>query len=182
MDNVLFRLLKEQSLCSNGISCQELIDNGYALDNDQQFYLKSGESLTIKQDIPLKRYQLAIPTLIKNAARTEQQQRVSFLLGQKISFHNADDMTVSIDGYYASHFKRLTFYIYGLDLRAKSFASEYLLNHITFEDGDRVIDCGTNSGDLRLALDHFGAQNIHYTAFEPGTTEFECFTKSTARF
>lgn len=71
--------------------------------------------------------------------------------------------------------KRQSFYAYqkGIFKRGEKIGSEYLLDKICFENGDTVIDCGANIGDLELyfAIKKF---NVNYLAFEPSPAEFEC--------
>ena len=73
--------------------------------------------------------------------------------------------------------RRQSFYAYqeGIDKRAEQIGREYLLHNIEFKDGDTVIDCGANIGDLEL---YFVLKKIKvdYLAFEPSPAEFECLT------
>lgn len=61
----------------------------------------------------------------------------------------------------------------GLDNRALEIGNTYLLNHVPLKDGDYIVDCGANVGDLYL---YFKAMNliIDYIGFEPSPMEFEC--------
>jgi len=61
----------------------------------------------------------------------------------------------------------------GLDNRALEIGNTYLLNHVPLKDGDLIVDCGANVGDLFL---YFKAMNltIDYIGFEPSPMEFEC--------
>ena len=71
--------------------------------------------------------------------------------------------------------KRPSFYAYkkGIDNRAEQIGRDYLLHNIEFKEGDTVIDCGANIGDLEL---YFVLKQIkvNYLAFEPAPAEFEC--------
>lgn len=61
----------------------------------------------------------------------------------------------------------------GIDFRAIDLAESYLLHKINFVDGDVVVDCGANVGDLKL---YFRKKNIliEYIGFEPSPLEYEC--------
>lgn len=49
-----------------------------------------------------------------------------------------------------THRGRLHLYASGLFHRGKLIGSSYLLNEITFENGDVIVDCGAKMGDLQL--------------------------------
>lgn len=90
--------------------------------------------------------------------------------------------TVVLDGrHHVASLRRLPFYVRGLQYRAKKLTSDYSLDHISFEPGDVVIDCGANVGDLLLSLNTTGVP-LRYVAFEPGEVEFECLQRNVARF
>lgn len=59
-------------------------------------------------------------------------------------------------------------YLYwnGVSHRGSSIGRGYFLDSIIFKDGDIVIDCGANLGDLKLYFDNIKV-NIEYIAFEP---------------
>ena len=65
----------------------------------------------------------------------------------------------------------------GLEKRAKTLASAYLLDHVPFAANDLILDCGANVGDFRLCFDRIG-QDIRYHAFEPSPVEFGCLLKN----
>ena len=62
-------------------------------------------------------------------------------------------------------------YRFGLKERAAEMAEIYLLRNIEINQGDVIIDCGANHGDLKLYLD-LVASDIDYHAFEPSPEEF----------
>ena len=62
---------------------------------------------------------------------------------------------------------------FGWEARAKSLGEVYFLKKINFKDGDTVIDCGANVGDLKLWFD-FKNIKIDYVGFEPSPIEFKC--------
>lgn len=61
-----------------------------------------------------------------------------------------------------THRHRLDFYLRGLLARGSQLGRTYLLNEIEFSDGDVVIDCGANMGDLQL---YFLANNLSVKYF-----------------
>lgn len=70
-----------------------------------------------------------------------------------------------------AHPERLWTVFSGQLARGKKMAYEYLLDQIDFEDGDRIIDAGANTGDLALAFRVMG-RKVRITAFEPSPGEF----------
>ncbi len=69
------------------------------------------------------------------------------------------------------HKKRAIMYRKGIAARTSLLARDYFLSRIAFSDGDVVMDCGANIGELYLwfALNGLG---IRYVAFEPSPLEF----------
>lgn len=59
-------------------------------------------------------------------------------------------------------------YLYwnGVCNRGLSIGRSYFLDSIIFKDGDIVIDCGANLGDLKLYFDNIKV-NVEYIAFKP---------------
>ena len=68
-------------------------------------------------------------------------------------------------------------YEFGVKKRAQSLADCYFLNQIEFNDGDVLLDCGANVGDLKI---WFNLQNINisYIGFEPSPAEFHCLKEN----
>ncbi|MDA8768499.1 FkbM family methyltransferase [Planktomarina temperata] len=62
---------------------------------------------------------------------------------------------------------------FGWEARAESLGKVYFLEKINFKDGDIVIDCGANVGDLKLWFE-FKNIKIDYVGFEPSPIEFKC--------
>ena len=58
----------------------------------------------------------------------------------------------------------------GLAVRANILFNSYLLNNISFNSKDYVVDCGANYGDLWLSLDG-KIDPSRYITFEPGVME-----------
>lgn len=105
----------------------------------------------------------------------------SFVMGQKIRF--------CIDGEYirvsdgdlfrwckAKHQTAIT-YRQGFKRRVLNLQNDYHLNSINFSDGDVIIDCGANIGDLKLYFD-VNEIKVQYFAFEPSPEEFSCLEKN----
>ena len=61
----------------------------------------------------------------------------------------------------------------GLYMRSQDLSNAYMLDIIPFNDGDTIIDCGANIGDLTL---YFEIKNIkiEYYGFEPSLMEYKC--------
>lgn len=62
----------------------------------------------------------------------------------------------------------LSCYKKGLISRAETLNHLYLINNISFNDGDIIIDCGANNGDFYLIF----KKKIHYIGIEPSPIEF----------
>lgn len=71
------------------------------------------------------------------------------------------------------------FYRKGLSIRAAQLARSYSLDLVTLRDGDLVVDCGANVGDLYLWItSRHDATDIQYLAMEPGLDEFACLIRN----
>lgn len=68
-------------------------------------------------------------------------------------------------------------YAKGIKERGDNLGQTYLLNNISFNNGDKILDCGANVGDLLLWFQNNDI-NVEYEAFEPSPKEFECLTKN----
>jgi len=75
------------------------------------------------------------------------------------------------------HRARLTLYCEGLKFRGNQIGKQYGLDNCIFRDGDIVIDCGANMGDLQLYF-HFLGVKIHYFGFEPAILDFSCLERN----
>ena len=64
-------------------------------------------------------------------------------------------------------------YSRGLFERGEGIGRVYFLDQINFKNGDSIIDCGANTGDLLLWFQNNNLE-IKYTGFEPSLSEFEC--------
>jgi len=76
--------------------------------------------------------------------------------------HHVDDG----QRHHFAHPSRAIYYVDGLAARGRHLHDEYLLSHVPFEAGDKVIECGAYDGDFALALQHARA-SVHLTSFEP---------------
>lgn len=65
----------------------------------------------------------------------------------------------------------------GVRQRAVSLAEDYFLESINFSDGDVVIDCGANVGDLKIWFD-LKLLTVDYVGFEPSPVEFGCLKRN----
>lgn len=54
----------------------------------------------------------------------------------------------------------------------------YLLNNINFQNGDYIIDCGSNVGELSLAFEQKGLK-VDYLGIEPEPNTYKCLEKNT---
>lgn len=70
-------------------------------------------------------------------------------------------------------------YSNGLKARAEALGHAYHLDAIPFEDGDVIVDCGANIGDLKLYFD-INNRKIRYFAFEPSPEDFACLQPNVA--
>lgn len=72
-----------------------------------------------------------------------------------------------------THRKRSHLYDLGIVSRGISLGQTYLLNEINFEDGDYIIDCGANMGDLQLYFQYI-KKRIKYLGIEPNPLDYDC--------
>ena len=64
-------------------------------------------------------------------------------------------------------------YSNGLRRRGKALLESYCIDEIEIKDGDTIIDCGANYGDLSLAY-HDKLKLLNYFMIEPSPDEFKC--------
>jgi FkbM family methyltransferase len=67
----------------------------------------------------------------------------------------------------------------GIDARGRQLGADYLLPMIDFANGDVVIDCGANVGDLKLYFRQLGVE-VDYVGIEPGPGEFAVLERNVA--
>jgi FkbM family methyltransferase len=80
--------------------------------------------------------------------------------------------------FWYTHRERAHSYRFGLHHRGISIGRSYLLHQIDFKDGDLVIDCGANMGDLQLFF-KFQEFRISYIGIEPNPLDFKCLKLNT---
>ncbi len=100
---------------------------------------------------------------------------------QRISFDPAAGVYV-IDGAFPhrfAHKARMDLFASGLQERGYVLGDGYLLRRIQFKDGDIVVDCGANIGDLGLYFAAIGV-NVRVIAFEPSPVEYEVLVRNLA--
>lgn len=68
-------------------------------------------------------------------------------------------------------------YARGITERGDSLGKDYFLDKINFKNGDVVLDCGANVGDLLLWFQNRGLE-IEYVGFEPSPNEYECLKEN----
>jgi len=68
-------------------------------------------------------------------------------------------------------------YSRGIVRRGEGIGDLYFLNQIPFNDGDTIIDCGANTGDLLLWFQN-KKLDIEYIAFEPAAEEYHFLKKN----
>lgn len=65
----------------------------------------------------------------------------------------------------------------GLNRRAAEIGQAYMLNEINFLEGDYVVDCGANVGDLLLFFE-LNKILINYIGIEPSPKEYSCLEEN----
>ena len=103
----------------------------------------------------------------------------SLMFGKKMTYtaRNGQIQVVDRDINWTTHRSRAHLYSAGFEHRGNSIGKSYLLENIDFLDGDTVIDCGANMGDLQL---WFGNRNlkVNYLGIEPNPLDFSCLSKN----
>ncbi len=103
----------------------------------------------------------------------------SALLGWPIRFEYIEDLKIyqaRSDGlaqYFLNRSQALYAYRNSLAFRAEGLGIVYLLDKIRFKDGDLIVDCGANVGDLLLYF-RLRRLGVRYIGFEPSPSEFRC--------
>jgi len=65
----------------------------------------------------------------------------------------------------------------GIPQRARKIGEDYFLPLVSFSQGDLVVDCGANVGDLSLYFQEKGLE-VEYLGIEPSPKEFACLEKN----
>ena len=77
----------------------------------------------------------------------------------------------------ASVNSRVLSYLDGFAHRSDYIGRTYMLSLIPFYDGDLVVDCGANMGDLEMYLRE-NAPTVKYIGFEPNPHDFVCLQRN----
>ena len=108
---------------------------------------------------------------------------IAFLSNRKVRF-SYDRLTkfyCATEGKIIYNFtsKQRGFWLYrnGIQARGEFLFSSYCLNSMSFEEGDVIIDCGANSGDLTLELKK-RASKARYVGVEPNPEDFKVLKKN----
>ena len=75
------------------------------------------------------------------------------------------------DTIYCCRRNRLRRYFFGIQDQCARLSRTYLLHNITLCDGDVIIDCGANNGEIGVWA---RSRKMSYHAFEPETLESRC--------
>lgn len=70
-------------------------------------------------------------------------------------------------------------YLMGMKERGLALGRAYFCDKIAFQEGDWVIDCGANVGDLKLYFEVLNLK-VNYLGIEPSPKEFECLQRNVA--
>jgi FkbM family methyltransferase len=68
---------------------------------------------------------------------------------------------------------RIFLYKSSIKKRLNKLANDYHLGNVTIVDGDVVVDCGANIGEIEMYFQKICHKNIFYIGFEPDPLEFE---------
>ncbi|MCF8197022.1 MAG: FkbM family methyltransferase [Polynucleobacter sp.] len=79
--------------------------------------------------------------------------------------------------YFFEKYQNYNCYIAGIEKRGISLGEAYFLLKIKFRDNDTVIDCGANTGDLKIYFDEKKLK-INYIGIEPSPKEYFCLSKN----
>jgi FkbM family methyltransferase len=105
--------------------------------------------------------------------------------GYKVKFtfeKHSGIFTISDDDHIIkAHHEKLALWSYqrGIVNRAEQMGEIYHLENIKFTDGDVVVDCGANVGDLALYFKQY-KYDVEYIGIEPAPLEYECLIQNVA--
>ena len=94
----------------------------------------------------------------------------------KNGLYSASDANTKI--YFSNKSQALHAYSSGLTKRLHDLSRVYFLNEIEFKDGDLILDCGANVGDIHCYLKTFEKAAIRYIGFEPSPPEFKALSEN----
>lgn len=106
-----------------------------------------------------------------------KNKKIKFFYSNENNCYFYHDSSYDTDIYFY-HKKRAFSYVNGLIHRIDVLENAYFINNIEFRDGDCIIDCGANIGEI---FHVFASKRIplHYTAFEPSPEEFRMIELNT---
>ncbi len=81
------------------------------------------------------------------------------------SVHDGNDVI------YTCRRSRLGRYFFGIKNQCAALSRDYLLHNIAFKEGDVLVDCGANNGEIGVWAKQ---KNLNYYAFEPEPLEARC--------
>jgi len=101
------------------------------------------------------------------------------LRGMSTRFRSNGEIIEVTEGdlFWTTHRNRAHLYSNGLLERGAAIGKSYLLENIDFEDGDLVVDCGANMGDLQLWF-LLKDIKIKYLGIEPNPSDFQCLSRN----
>ena len=109
-----------------------------------------------------------------------QIKNIQSLLKGKTERYVSNRGTIEIkdrDIRWTTHRNRSHLYSEGFLHRGEAIGKSYLLENINFKNGDTVIDCGANMGDLQLYFRNKRLE-VRYIAIEPNPIDFACLSKN----
>lgn len=80
---------------------------------------------------------------------------------------------------FRARYQNYNTYRNGIAERGLSLGREYLCDSIPFRDGDVVVDCGANIGDLKIYFEE-RQMEVDYVGVEPSPPEFSCLQVNVA--
>ena len=108
---------------------------------------------------------------------------IAFLNNRKVrfSYDSLTELYRAMEGKLSYNFanKQRGFWLYrnGIQARGKFLFSSYCLNSVDFNEGDVIVDCGANSGDLTIELKK-RAPGARYIGVEPNPEDFNILKKN----
>lgn len=102
-------------------------------------------------------------------------RKVRFSYDRLIRFYCATEGKLSCN--FANKQRGFWLYRNGIQAHGKFLFSSYCLNYMHFREGDVIIDCGANSGDLTIELKK-RAPKVRYIGVEPNPEDFKILKKN----
>ena len=99
----------------------------------------------------------------------------------RFSYDKKEKLIITREGKLERCFKNINrgFWLYrnGIKTRGEFLFNSYCLNNIYFKEGDVIIDCGANAGDLFIKFNDM-QKSISYIGIEPNPEDFEVLKKN----